>query len=92
MPISAFHSEPGLRGCASGELGTLAGAFIGGLVVSCEAAAAPIPETCTSRSTPALCDAFGGLDMRGMKCVLAALRIETYRIDQPVSASNRIGD
>ena len=38
------------------------------------------------------CDAFGGLDMRGMKCVLAALRIETYRIDQPVSASNRIGD
>jgi hypothetical protein len=51
-----------------------------------------VDEPLDTRYVRLRCDAFGGLNVHGMKCVIAALDVETNRIDHTVGAGNRIGN
>jgi hypothetical protein len=50
-----------------------------------------VGEPLDTRFVGLSCDAFGGLNVHRMKCVVAALDIKTNRIDHSVGAGNRIG-
>ena len=51
-----------------------------------------VDEPLDTRYVGLRCDAFGGLNVDGIKCVIGALDIETNRIDHTVGAGNCIGN